>query len=245
MVNSGIPSAEKPSSAPVQEAVSFHEALAGTWEQKYRKSSFASRQAIVRECLREVRLKGTTWLDAGCGTGTLARWLAEQGCHVEAVDAAPSMLCAAKELTSASPGAVPVTYRWVPSIDTLPFPANFFDGVLCSSVLEYLHDPRLCLQELNRVLRPCGRLMISVPSARSITRRVLKLVHAGTERFGCAWPKYLSISKQEYSVREFSELLRAHGFGTEVFMCFGNRVARWFPGNAFVGSLLMFRATKE
>lgn len=245
MVHSAVPSAETPSSAPVQEAVGFHQALAGTWEQKYRKSSFASRQAVVRECLREVRLQGTTWLDAGCGTGTLARWLAEQGCHVEAVDAAPAMLCVAEELTSTSPGSTLVSYRRVASIDALPFPASFFDGVLCSSVLEYLHDPRVCLQELGRVLRPRGLLLISVPSARSITRRILKVVHAGTARFGCAWPKYLSISKQEYSVREFSDLLQAHGFSTEVFMCFGNRVARWFPGNAFVGSLLMFRATKQ
>src|SRR5512146_1034767 len=144
MVHSAVPPAD-PSSAPVQEAVGFHEALAGTWEQKYRKSSFASRQAIVRECLRDVRLQGTTWLDAGCGTGTLARWLAEQGCHVEAVDAAPAMLGVAEELTSTSPGLVPVTYRWVPSIDALPFPSSFFDGILCSSVLEYLHDPSACL----------------------------------------------------------------------------------------------------
>lgn len=232
-------------STRMDDAVSFHGHLARNWEQKYRKSSFASRQAIVGECLREVRLTGTTWLDAGCGTGTLARWFAEQGCHVEAVDAAPEMLRVAEELTSKSSGSVPVTYRRVPSVDVLPFPSNFFDGVLCSSVLEYLHDPSACLVELSRVLRPSGVLLISVPSARSIMRRILKTVHTGTARFGCAWPKYLSISKHEYSAGEFRELLHAHGFVTEVCICFGNRVARWLPGNAFVGSLLMFRATKQ
>jgi 2-polyprenyl-6-hydroxyphenyl methylase/3-demethylubiquinone-9 3-methyltransferase len=244
MANSTVTSTEKPYSAPVQEAVSFHEALAGNWEQKYQKSSFASRQAIVRECLREVRLQGMTWLDAGCGTGTLARWLAEQGCQVEAVDAAPAMLSVAEELTSKSPGPAPVKYRKVTSIDALPFPSNFFDGVLCSSVLEYMHDPSACLEEFSRVLRSPGVLLISVPSARSITRRILKAVHTGTSRFGRAWPKYLSISKHEYSVGEFRELLQAHGFATEGFMCCGNRMAGWFPTNTLVGSLLMFHATK-
>src|SRR5579872_5082066 len=245
MANAAVPSPEKPFSAPMQEAVSFHEALAGEWEQKYRKSSFASRQEILGKCLKEVNLKGTIWLDAGCGTGTLARWLAEQGCLVEAVDAAPTMLSVAEELTRKSPGPVPVTYRLVTSIDALPFPSNFFDGVLCSSVLEYLQDPIACLEELSRVLRSPGVLLISVPSARSIARRILKAVHTGTGRFGRAWPKYLSISKHEYSVGGFKELLQAHGFATDVFMCCGNRMARWFPTNALVGSLLIFRATKQ
>lgn len=245
MANSAVPSVEKPASELVQEAVSFHEALAGNWEQKYRKSSFASRQAIVAESLREVNLKGTIWLDAGCGTGTLARWLAGQGCQVEAVDAAPAMLSVAEGLTSRGTGSAPVTYRRVPGINELPFPSNFFDGVLCSSVLEYLHDPSACLEELRRVLRSSGVLLVSVPSARSITRRILKAVHTGSSWFGHAWPEYLSISKHEYSVREFSELLQAHGFSTEVFVCFGNSVSRWFPSNAFVGSLLMFRANKR
>jgi len=175
----------------------------------------------------------------------LARWLAEQGCHVEAVDAAPAMLSVAEELTRKSPASVPVTYQRVTSIDALPFPSNFFDGVLCSSVLEYLHDPSACLEEFSRVLRSPGVLLISVPSARSIIRRILKAVHTGTSLFGRAWPKYLSISKHEYSAGEFRELLQAHGFTTEAFMCCGNKMARWFPTNARVGSLLMFRATKD
>jgi ubiquinone/menaquinone biosynthesis C-methylase UbiE len=243
MANSAVPSPEKAYCTPVQSAISFHEALAGTWEQKYQKSSFASRRAILGKCLREVNLKGAAWLDAGCGTGTLARWLAEQGCHVEAVDAAPAMLSVAEQLTS--PRSLPVTYRRVASIDRLPFPSNFFDGVLCSSVLEYLHDPGTCLEELSRVLRSPGVLLISVPSARSITRGILKALHTGTSWFGRAWPNYLSISKHEYSVGEFRELLQAHGFVTEGFMCCGNRMSRWFPTNALVGSLLMFRATKQ
>jgi len=224
------------------EAVKFHGQLAAQWEQKYRRPSFAYRQEIVQKCLAGISLKATTWLDAGCGTGTLSRWLAEQGCKVEGVDAADEMLQVARR--SQASKALSVTFRQVETIEALPFPANSFDGVLCSSVLEYVPNPRACLHELERVLCPNGVLLISVPSARSIVRMLLKGAHACTTVMGCAWPRYLSISKHEYSVSEFQELLQAAGLKMRSFVCLGTPVAKWFPQNERLGSLLMFCARK-
>jgi SAM-dependent methyltransferase len=48
---------------------------------------------------------------------------------------------------------------------TLPFPAASFDGVLCSQVLEHVFTPESFLQEIRRVLRPGGRLVLTVPFA--------------------------------------------------------------------------------
>ena len=45
----------------------------------------------------------------------------------------------------------------------LPFEAHSFDVVICSEVLEHIHDYRLVLAEIRRVLRPGGRLVVSVP----------------------------------------------------------------------------------
>lgn len=227
------------------EAVKFHGQLAAQWEQKYKRPSFAYRQEIVEKCLTGISLKATTWLDAGCGTGTLSRWLAEQGCKVEGVDAAEEMLQVARRHASQASKVLSVTFRQVETIEALPFPANSFDGVLCSSVLEYVANPQACLLELERVLCPNGVLLISVPSARSIVRMLLKGAHAGTSVMGCAWPRYLSISKHEYSVGEFQELLRAAGLKMESFVCLGTPMAKCFPQNERLGSLLMFRARKE
>lgn len=47
----------------------------------------------------------------------------------------------------------------------LPHPDATFDAVLCSEVLEHLEDDRAALRELVRVLRPGGRLLVSVPHA--------------------------------------------------------------------------------
>ncbi len=48
---------------------------------------------------------------------------------------------------------------------TLPFAAATFDGVICSQVLEHVFAPEEFLRELARVLRPSGRLVLTVPFA--------------------------------------------------------------------------------
>lgn len=46
---------------------------------------------------------------------------------------------------------------------TLPFPAESFDTVLCSQVLEHVFEPENFLREIARVLRPGGKLVLTVP----------------------------------------------------------------------------------
>jgi SAM-dependent methyltransferase len=45
----------------------------------------------------------------------------------------------------------------------LPFPGGSFDAVLCSQVLEHVFAPKDFLGEIHRVLRPGGRLLLTVP----------------------------------------------------------------------------------
>lgn len=46
---------------------------------------------------------------------------------------------------------------------TFPFPDKEFDGALSSQVLEHVFEPNAFLQELNRVLKPNGVLLLTVP----------------------------------------------------------------------------------
>lgn len=48
---------------------------------------------------------------------------------------------------------------------TLPFPDGSFEGVICTQVLEHVPDPGLLLAEMNRVLKPGGKLIMSLPFA--------------------------------------------------------------------------------
>lgn len=43
----------------------------------------------------------------------------------------------------------------------LPFEDNTFDVVLCTEVLEHLHSPHIAAQEMMRVLKPGGKLVLT------------------------------------------------------------------------------------
>jgi SAM-dependent methyltransferase len=52
----------------------------------------------------------------------------------------------------------------IANAERIPFPSQEFDLVLCTQMLEYAPDPGLVLSEIHRVLKPGGRLLLSVPS---------------------------------------------------------------------------------
>lgn len=47
--------------------------------------------------------------------------------------------------------------------NNLPFPDQSFDGVICNQVLEHVFTPDRFLGEIKRVLKPRGRLLLTVP----------------------------------------------------------------------------------
>jgi SAM-dependent methyltransferase len=53
----------------------------------------------------------------------------------------------------------------IASLDDLPIADGSFDAVVCTQVLEHVKDPGRVLSELARVLRPGGRLCLTVPLA--------------------------------------------------------------------------------
>lgn len=47
--------------------------------------------------------------------------------------------------------------------DRLPFDNEAFDSVVLDNVLEHLSAPEPLLEEIHRVLRPCGTLVVGIP----------------------------------------------------------------------------------
>jgi SAM-dependent methyltransferase len=95
-------------------------------------------------------------LDAACGTGRHARHLADMGHDVVGVDLTPEMLRRAR---AAVPEAV---FLEADLVDIASFPAGRFDLVVCGLALAHVADLDRATGELARVLRPGGRLVISV-----------------------------------------------------------------------------------
>jgi len=59
--------------SPAKDAVAYHRDLAVGWEQRYEKPAFRARLRAFEECVAGRDLQGQHWLDAGCGSGTMAR----------------------------------------------------------------------------------------------------------------------------------------------------------------------------
>jgi len=224
-------------------AVTYHDSLAVDWERRYQKRSFRERETILRKCLEDWNLSGQHWLDAGCGTGTLARWLLTRGCQVLGVDAAAGMIAAANQITGQDRSSQ-LRFECIDTIERLHMKDESFDGLLCSSVLEYVSDSRRCLTEFARVLKPGGLLLVSVPHRHSLVRQVQLACHQSGKLLGTHWAEFLEYSRQQYSKREFDELLSQAGFTVAKVVPFGSPLPNLAKRSRYWGSLLMFMARK-
>jgi len=122
---------------------------------------FAADEPVVAEYLAG-REPGVA-LDAACGTGRFAEFLARRGHRVIGIDSSPDMLALARR-------RVPEGDFHVGELDRLPLPDDSVDVIVCALALE--HVPRLepVLAEFARVLRAGGDLIISDVHHELITR---------------------------------------------------------------------------
>ncbi|MFI6827379.1 class I SAM-dependent methyltransferase [Kribbella sp. NPDC050241] len=102
-------------------------------------------------------VKGRRILDAGCGSGPLSAALRAKGAIVTGFDGSPAMIELARQRLG-DDADLHVADLGQP----LPFDNGAFDDVVASLVLHYLKDWTPPLAELRRVLKPGGRLILSV-----------------------------------------------------------------------------------
>jgi ubiquinone/menaquinone biosynthesis C-methylase UbiE len=119
-------------------------------------------------------------LELGCGTGNLQRTLATQPDRwTVGLDASPQMLAITRRKLAAS-GQPTRVLRAV--AQALPFSATSFDCVVATFPTEYITD-MATLAELQRVLRPGGRVVVALAAAFSrdgIYQRLVDLLYRAT-----------------------------------------------------------------
>jgi len=126
-------------------------------------------------------------LDVGCGTGTMLTYLSRFGTAEGVdVDAEAVEYCRARGLQRVSQSAA----------GTLSFESNTFDLATALDVIEHIDDDVSALREIRRVLRPGGRLLMTVPAYRFLWGR----------------QDEINLHKRRYVAAEVRELLRSVGF---------------------------------
>ena len=113
-----------------------------------------------------------TVLDYGCGRGcSYQRRLTGVVKNYVGADVAEVALADARQKGLA-------TLKINPDTSAIDSPDNRFEGALCIEVLEHLFDPLKAASELNRVLKPGGVLVATVPNFGYHAWRMLALLRA-------------------------------------------------------------------
>jgi SAM-dependent methyltransferase len=125
---------------------------------------YEATRRLLRQLLAAELARGGRFLDMGAGTGATGSWLAEFG-ELVSCDFMPLALELNRERHEAA-GFVNA------DVHRLPFASGSFDLVLSVTMLCHrsIPDPQVAVNELARVVRPGGMLVLWEPGVRRLYR---------------------------------------------------------------------------
>lgn len=160
-------------------------------------------------------------LDLGCAFGFATKMLARKGYETVGVDNSSQYIARARHRH-------PKGEYILSSAESLPLENASFDGVLFLDVLEHVTNEEAVIQEIRRVLKPGGTLILSVPhrgllgwlDSLNVYARIVRLTRHGL------FPQEIAQTgiHRHYSVRRLRSLLGPE-FTFQRVMCTGLGVA--------------------
>ncbi|MDF2093706.1 class I SAM-dependent methyltransferase [Knoellia sp. 3-2P3] len=148
-----MPDSVSKSAAPVADYDSFAAAYSASNENNLFNAYYA-RPEMIRLA---GDVAGLEILDAGCGSGPLMEALGGKDAVVSGFDLSPAMVELARQRLGED-----ADVRVADLAAPLPYPNDAFDLVVASLSLHYVKDWASVLVELRRVLKPGGRLIVSI-----------------------------------------------------------------------------------
>ena len=109
-------------------------------------------------------------LDVASGVGQDSIALAERGADVIGVEPSSRMTGMATLFAADKPGPMPHFVRgWS---DRLPFPDQSFDAAFCKGAMDHFDTPERAIEEMARVTRSDGRVVLAIANFESLACRV-------------------------------------------------------------------------
>ena len=148
------------------------------WQSVYRVDSFqkALDKKILDRFIRYLNVpRNGKVLDAGCGTGEHTLNLARCGFQCIGVDVSEYVLQRAMKQASENSLTSQVSFVQA-ALGDLPFPDAHFDAMHCRGVLMHIPCWREALQQICRVLKMGGRLIISENNDKAVEAFLVRFV---------------------------------------------------------------------
>lgn len=166
----------------------YHRNLDPNWSYT---PTYIRKMAFIRRYIASLP-QTTKILDAGCGEGVLVEEFRQRGWQIEGLD-----------LNYES------EFVQLGDVRAMPYSDSSFDVVLFLDTLEHLsfEDQPKALQEIHRVLRPGGFLVVSVPNLAHLNSRFTLLFRGALDRTDTE-----TNHPGERPFRENLALLRENGF---------------------------------
>jgi 2-polyprenyl-3-methyl-5-hydroxy-6-metoxy-1,4-benzoquinol methylase len=216
------------------------------WSSKY-KSALQDRLKIFTKFVLRFLPYGSRVLDFGSGSGVFLEHLSKAGYTCVGIDISAAMVSQARLLMKQKGCNVQIINGTLEDLND-----NFgkFDGILCSSVLEYIADLELTLTQFWQLLSNNGIILMSMPNPESLIRRFetlqkfilrflpYKILHPKIKSF----KKYLFLSKNRPSRKKILALTAKLGYEVIEIQAFSNRES---SGAFLWGPSMMFYVLKK
>lgn len=118
------------------------------------------KQLAAYEFVRNKLDKKDLFLEAGCGKAWMSARLAENGFSVSGIDISEKAVAHARALFKKL--GLEGSFE-IGDVRRMPYKSSSFDCVYAGGLIEHFEDYSLAVKEMARVLKPNGRLVVTVP----------------------------------------------------------------------------------
>lgn len=147
---------------------------------------------------------GSVILDVGCATGTILKPLVKTH-EVHGVEIAPSFVERALQN-----GIHAIQHNIEDS--PLPYAPAKFDAVFCGETIEHQVDTDWLMFQINRVMKPGGKLVLTFPNIRTLLGLGMMVFFDLPPMYAA---RYRSAHFRDFTLRTIKMVLKAHGFRFE------------------------------